>query len=38
MLKAHRDWVLSEKNFDIVETLEAFATERGHALLELAMS
>jgi aryl-alcohol dehydrogenase-like predicted oxidoreductase len=38
MFKAHRDWVLSDKNFGIVETLEAFGTERGHTLLELAMS
>jgi aryl-alcohol dehydrogenase-like predicted oxidoreductase len=38
MFKAHRDWLLSDKNFDVVEALEAFATERGHTLLELAMS
>jgi aryl-alcohol dehydrogenase-like predicted oxidoreductase len=38
MFKAHRDWVLSDKNFDLVEALEAFATECGHTLLELAMS
>jgi aryl-alcohol dehydrogenase-like predicted oxidoreductase len=38
MFKIYRDWVLSEKNFDVVEALEAFATERGHTLLELAMS
>jgi aryl-alcohol dehydrogenase-like predicted oxidoreductase len=38
MFKAHRDWVLSDKNFDIVEALEAFAAECGHTLLELAMS
>jgi aryl-alcohol dehydrogenase-like predicted oxidoreductase len=29
---------LSDKRFDTVEALEAFATERGHTLLELAMS
>jgi aryl-alcohol dehydrogenase-like predicted oxidoreductase len=38
MFKAHRDWALSDSNFDIVEGLEAFAAERGHTLLELAMS
>ena len=38
MFKIYRDWLLSEKNFDIVEALEAFATECGHTLLELAMS
>ena len=29
---------LSDRNFDLVEALDAFATERGHTLLELAMS
>jgi aryl-alcohol dehydrogenase-like predicted oxidoreductase len=38
MFKAHRDWALSDGNFDIVEGLEAFAAERGHTLLELSMS
>jgi aryl-alcohol dehydrogenase-like predicted oxidoreductase len=38
MFTVYRDWLLSDKNFDIVEALEAFATERGHTLLELAMS
>ena len=38
LFKAHRDWALSDKNFDKVEALEAFAKERGHTLLELAMS
>ena len=33
-----REKALSDKTFDIVERLEAFATERGHTLLELAMS
>jgi aryl-alcohol dehydrogenase-like predicted oxidoreductase len=38
LFKAHRDWALSDENFDIVDALEAFAAERGHTLLELAMS
>jgi aryl-alcohol dehydrogenase-like predicted oxidoreductase len=38
MFQAYRDSVLNEKNFDIVEALEAFAAERGHTLVELAMS
>jgi aryl-alcohol dehydrogenase-like predicted oxidoreductase len=38
MFKAYKDWALSDKNFDIIEALEAFATERGHTLVELAMS
>ena len=33
-----RDRALSDKRFDIVESLGAFASERGHTLLELAMS
>jgi aryl-alcohol dehydrogenase-like predicted oxidoreductase len=33
-----RDRALSDKRFDVVEALEAFAVERGHSLLELAMS
>jgi aryl-alcohol dehydrogenase-like predicted oxidoreductase len=38
MFKAHRDWALSDRNFDIIEGLEAFAAKRGHTLLELSMS
>jgi aryl-alcohol dehydrogenase-like predicted oxidoreductase len=38
MFKVFRDWTLSDRNFDIVEGLEAFAAERGHTLLELSMS
>ena len=33
-----RERALSDKAFDIVERLEAFATDRDHTLLELAMS
>ena len=33
-----RDRALSDKRFDIVEALDSFAKERGHTLLELAMS
>ena len=33
-----RDRALSDKRFDTVEALDAFARERGHTLLELAMS
>jgi aryl-alcohol dehydrogenase-like predicted oxidoreductase len=33
-----RERALSDKTFDIVERLEAFATARDHTLLELAMS
>jgi aryl-alcohol dehydrogenase-like predicted oxidoreductase len=33
-----RERALSDKQFDKVEALAAFATERGHTLLELAMS
>jgi aryl-alcohol dehydrogenase-like predicted oxidoreductase len=29
---------LSDKRFDVVESLSAFASERGHSVLELAMS
>jgi aryl-alcohol dehydrogenase-like predicted oxidoreductase len=38
MFKAFKDSLLNDKNFDIVEALEAFAAERGHTLVELAMS
>lgn len=33
-----REQALSDRRFDTVEALDAFAAERGHALLELAMS
>jgi aryl-alcohol dehydrogenase-like predicted oxidoreductase len=33
-----RDRAMADKTFDVVERLEAFAGERGHTLLELAMS
>jgi aryl-alcohol dehydrogenase-like predicted oxidoreductase len=33
-----RQRAMSDKAFDVVERLEAFATERGRTLLELAMS
>ncbi len=33
-----REQALSDRRFDIVEALDAFARERGHSLLELAMS
>lgn len=33
-----RDQALSDRRFDVVEALEAYARERGHSLLELAMS
>jgi aryl-alcohol dehydrogenase-like predicted oxidoreductase len=33
-----RDRAMADKAFDVVERLEAFALERGHTLLELAMS
>ena len=33
-----RERALTDKAFDVVERLEAFATERDHTLLELAMS
>ena len=33
-----RERALSDKRFDTVEALDAFARERGHTLLELAMS
>jgi aryl-alcohol dehydrogenase-like predicted oxidoreductase len=33
-----RERALSDRNFDLVEQLEAFATSRGRTLLELAMS
>ena len=32
------DRMLTDRNFDIVEGLEEFATQRGHTLLELAFS
>ncbi|MCK9495691.1 MAG: aldo/keto reductase [Dehalococcoidia bacterium] len=32
------DRMLTDKNFDTVEALEEFATQRGHTLLELAFS
>ena len=32
------DRMLTDRNFDIIEGLEAFATARGHSLLELAFS
>ena len=35
---AGRERALSDKRFDVVEALETFARERGHTLLELAMS
>ncbi|MCU1452839.1 MAG: aldo/keto reductase [Acidimicrobiales bacterium] len=35
---ARRDRALSDATFDVVEALVAFARERGHTLLELAMS
>jgi aryl-alcohol dehydrogenase-like predicted oxidoreductase len=33
-----RERALSDRNFDLLEALDAFATSRGHTLLELAMS
>jgi aryl-alcohol dehydrogenase-like predicted oxidoreductase len=33
-----REQALSGRRFDVVESLDAFARERGHTLLELAMS
>jgi aryl-alcohol dehydrogenase-like predicted oxidoreductase len=33
-----RERAMSDRRFDVVEQLDAFATERGHTLLELAMS
>ncbi|MGH2812563.1 MAG: aldo/keto reductase [Actinomycetota bacterium] len=33
-----RSRILNERNFEVVEKLEAFAAERGHSLLELAIS
>ena len=33
-----REKAMGDKTFDIVDALTAFATERGHTLLELAMS
>ncbi len=34
----HADDLLTEQNWDVVEKLRAFAAQRGHSLLELAMS
>ena len=33
-----REQALADRRFDVVESLDAFAKERGHTLLELAMS
>lgn len=33
-----RERALSDRNFDLIEALDAFATSKGHTLLELAMS
>ena len=33
-----RERALSDRRFDVLEALDAYATERGHTLLELAMS
>jgi aryl-alcohol dehydrogenase-like predicted oxidoreductase len=33
-----REQALSDHRFDVVEALDAFASERGHSLLELAIS
>jgi aryl-alcohol dehydrogenase-like predicted oxidoreductase len=30
--------LLNERNFDLVDTLEAYATSRGHTILELAFA
>jgi aryl-alcohol dehydrogenase-like predicted oxidoreductase len=38
MPEERRQQALSDRRFDTVETLDAFAHERGHSLLELAMS
>jgi aryl-alcohol dehydrogenase-like predicted oxidoreductase len=38
MVPESRERTMSDRRFDLVEQLEAFATERGHSLLELAMS
>jgi aryl-alcohol dehydrogenase-like predicted oxidoreductase len=35
---AHVERFLTDENFDIVERLDAFARQRGHSLLELALS
>ncbi len=35
---ARAEAAMSDKNFDVVEALDAFARERDHTLLELAMS
>ena len=34
----HADGLLNAQNWNIVEKLRAFAAQRGHSLLELAMS
>jgi aryl-alcohol dehydrogenase-like predicted oxidoreductase len=38
MLKRLADRYMTDGNWDIVEGLRGFAAERGHSLLELAMS
>jgi aryl-alcohol dehydrogenase-like predicted oxidoreductase len=38
MPEERRQQALADRRFDVVEALEAFARERGHSLLELAMS
>jgi len=38
MPEDRRQRALDDRNFDVVERLEAFASDRGHTLLELAMS
>ena len=38
MPEERRERALSDRTFDKVEALEAFATDKGHTLLELAMS
>lgn len=38
MSAEQKDWILSDRHFDIVEKLEAFASERGHNMLDLAFS
>jgi aryl-alcohol dehydrogenase-like predicted oxidoreductase len=38
MPEERREKAMGDKTFDIVESLQAFAAERGHTLLELAMS
>jgi aryl-alcohol dehydrogenase-like predicted oxidoreductase len=38
MPEERREKAMGDKTFDMVEALTAFATERDHTLLELAMS